>query len=61
MKKSSNKISDTYFTLLELFPDESYHSRASAFYRGLNASLVSEDEVKKAREYYGRMWYYVGD
>ena len=56
---------DTEFirTNLEtLFPHEAnYGSRASLFGKGLENKIITQEEYNKAREYYGKLWFYVGD
>ena len=36
-------------------------SRADAFSHALKDGLIDEKGYKEAREYYGNLWFYVGD
>lgn len=36
-------------------------SRADAFSHALKDGLIDDETYKKAREYYGNLWFYVGD
>lgn len=36
-------------------------SRAEAFGRAKADGLITEEEYKEARQYYGKLWFYVGD
>ena len=36
-------------------------SRAEAFRYALRDGLIDEETYHKAREYYGNLWFYVGD
>lgn len=36
-------------------------SRAEAFRRALNDNLIDEETYRNARNYYGNLWFYVGD
>lgn len=48
--------------LSNLFPIEANHcSRLSLFSTGRDSGLVSRELFKKAEQYYGKLWSYVGD
>lgn len=36
-------------------------SRCDAFYHAYKEGLITEEVVNKARDYYGNLWFYVGD
>lgn len=36
-------------------------ARADAFQHALNEGLIDEDTYRMAREYFGKLWFYVGD
>lgn len=36
-------------------------SRAEAFRCALNNRLITKSEYQQAREYFGELWFYVGD
>lgn len=43
------------------YEDGGYMSRATIFNRALREGKITEEIRDKAREYYGRLWTYVGD
>lgn len=43
------------------YPDGGYVSRATLFNRALNEGKISVEVRDSAREYYGKLWTYVGD
>lgn len=43
------------------YPDGGYVSRATIFNRALSEGKITEEVRDRAREYYGRLWNYVGD
>jgi hypothetical protein len=48
--------------LSNLYPMEAnYGSRCSLWLCALNDGVVSREEYEGARDYYGRLWTYVGD
>lgn len=56
------EIDDARKMLEEKFPIEAnYSSRSSLWGEGLKAGIVTEELYRKAREYYGKLWNYVGD
>ena len=55
------EIRDIYNKLAEEYPDADYVSRASVFNRALQDGKIDERTRDQAREYYGRLWTYVGD
>ena len=61
-RSGSKEINDMKVILEEKYPIEAnYGSRASLWGEGLRHGDVSEELYKRAREYYGRLWTYVGD
>ena len=36
-------------------------SRAEAFGKAMDDGLITEEEYKEARDFYGDLWYYTGD
>lgn len=57
-----NKIESDRTNLELLFPIEAnYGSIASLFGKALENKVITKDEYNKAREYYGKLWFYVGD
>lgn len=54
-------ISKLYQKLEGEYPDGGYVSRAAIFNRALNEGKITEEVWNKAREYYGKLWNYVGD
>ena len=36
-------------------------SRAEAFGKAMNDGLITDEEYKEAREFYGNLWNYTGD
>ena len=56
-----NKIESIRVHLETLFPKEAnYGSRASLFGKGLESKVITNEEYKEAREYYGKLWFYTG-
>ena len=49
-----NKLEDFY-------SDGGYVSRATLFNRALNEGKITEEVRDRAKEYYGKLWTYVGD
>lgn len=58
---NSSEISALYYKLEDEDPEGGYVSRSSIFRNALAAGKITEDVVEQAREYYGRLWNYVGD
>ena len=58
---TDSEIRELYKKLESEYPDGGYVSRASIFMRALRDGKITEDDVHSAREYYGRLWNYVGD
>ena len=54
-------ISKLYQKLEDEYSDGGYVSRATIFNRALSDSKITEEVRDRAREYYGRLWNYVGD
>lgn len=54
IRELCNKLEDSY-------SDGGYVSIATLFNRALNEGKISVEVRDKAREYYGRLWNYVGD
>lgn len=52
--KLTEKLEDHY-------SDGGYVSRATIFNRALNDGLITKDVRDEARDFYGRLWNYVGD
>ena len=58
---SNINIGELYNKLEREYPDGGYVSRATIFMRAWQDGKITEDIVKKAKEYYGSLWNYVGD
>ena len=57
-----NKVENNRANLELLFPIEAnYGSRASLFGKGLENGVITREEYNQAKEYYGKLWNYVGD
>ena len=56
-----NEIEKLYEKLASEDPAGFYVSPRTIFINALNEGRVDEETVHRAREYYGRMWNYVGD
>lgn len=54
-------INKLYNELERRYEDGGYVSRATIFNRALNEGLIDEQTRNQAREYYGKLWNYVGD
>ena len=54
-------ISKLYQKLEDEYSDGGYVSRATIFNRALSENKITEEVRDRAREYYGRLWNYVGD
>lgn len=54
-------ISKLYQKLEDEYPDGGYVSRATIFNRALSEGKITKEVRDRAREYYGRLWNYVGD
>ena len=54
-------ISKLYHKLEDGYPDGEYVSRATIFNRALSEGKITKEVRDRAREYYGRLWNYVGD
>lgn len=54
IRELTRKLEDEY-------SDGGYVSRATIFNRALNEGKISQEVVEAAREFYGRLWTYVGD
>lgn len=54
-------ISKPYQKLEDEYPDGGYVSRATIFNRALSEGKITKKVRDRAREYYGRLWNYVGD
>lgn len=57
----SKDISKLYQKLEGEYPDGGYVSRATIFNRALSDGKITKEVRDRAREYYGRLWNYVGD
>lgn len=58
----SDRITKMTRELSNLYPMEAnYGSRCSLWLCALNDGVVSREEYEGARDYYGRLWTYVGD
>lgn len=58
---SNINIGELYNKLEREYPDGGYVSRATIFMKAWKDGKITEDIVKKAKEYYGSLWNYVGD
>ena len=54
IRKLCNKLEGEY-------PDGGYVSRATIFNRAVQDGKIDEQTRDAAKEYYGRLWTYVGD
>lgn len=54
-------ISKLCYELENEYPDRDYVSRATIFNRALSEGKITKEVRDRAREYYGRLWNYVGD
>lgn len=54
-------ISKLYQKLKEEYPDGEFVSRATIFNRALSEGKITKEVRDRAREYYRRLWNYVGD
>ena len=54
-------ISKLCYELENEYPDGGYVSRATLFNRALSEGKITKEVRDRAREYYGRLWNYVGD
>lgn len=54
IRKLCNKLEDSY-------SDGGYVSRATLFNRALNEGKITEEVRDRAKDYYGKLWTYVGD
>ena len=54
-------VRDLCRELERVYPDGGYVSRATLFNRALNEGKISIEVRDRAREYYGKLWNYVGD
>lgn len=62
MKDITNTMRDMTITLGALYPlTEAYGSRASLYGEALTDGVITKSEYIKAKEYYGKLWSYVGD
>lgn len=56
------KVEETSKILEDLYPvDANYSSRCSVYQNGLKDGIITKNEFEAARNYYGRLWNYVGD
>ena len=55
------EIRELYNELEGMYSDGGYVSRAAIFNRALNEGKISVEVRDRAREYYGKLWTYVGD
>ena len=53
-------ISKLCYELENEYPDGDYVSRATIFNRALSEGKITKEVRDRAREYYGRLWNYVG-
>lgn len=58
---ADNEIRELCKKLEDEYPDGGYVSRSSIFNRALQDGKIDEATRDAAREYYGRLWTYVGD
>ena len=58
-KKNFNKMYYDFENKYNKFPVQM--SRAEAFSHALKDGLIDEKTYKEAHEYYGNLWFYVGD
>ena len=62
MAKTSMEWSELYEKFERKYnPYPVQMSRAEAFGKALNDGLITNDEYKEAREFYGTLWCYTGD
>lgn len=54
-------VSKLYQKLEDEYSDGGYVSRATIFNRALSEGKITKEVRDRAREYYGRLWNYVGD
>jgi len=55
-------VQETSKVLEDLYPiDAHYSSRCSMYQNGLLDGIITKNEFEAARNYYGRLWNYVGD
>ena len=59
--KNEINIKEIYNKLAEEYPDAGYVSYATVFNRAMWDGKISEQVRDRARDYYGRLWNYVGD
>ena len=56
------EIEDARQVLEDMYPVEAnYGSRCSLWSEGLRDDIISKTLYDKAKEYYGKLWNYVGD
>ena len=55
------EIRELCVKLEDEYPDGCYVSRATIFNRALNEGKITIETRDEARDYYGRLWNYVGD
>ena len=57
-----NDVSEITTILEDLYPiDANYNSRCTIYQNGLRDEIITKEEFTAARDYYGRLWNYVGD
>jgi len=57
-----NDVSEITTILEDLYPiDANYSSRCTIYQNGLRDEIITKEEFNAARDYYGRLWNYVGD
>lgn len=54
-------IRKLYSKLEDSYSDGGYVSRAALFNRALNEGKITAEVRDRAKEYYGKLWTYVGD
>lgn len=54
-----NKLYNKFECIYNPYPVQM--SRAEAFGKARNDGLITDDEYKEAREFYGSLWNYTGD
>ena len=62
MTKTSREWNELYKKFEGMYnPYPVQMSRAEAFDKARNDGLITDEEYKEAREFYGNLWYYTGD
>ena len=58
---TDDEIRELYKKLEDSYSDGGYVSRATLFNRALNEGKITLEVRDRAKEYYGKLWTYVGD